>query len=95
MKLMIQKVDIGRCSLIYRTLNDLKEEIYYCLLQDINGISLYRCSQPFREYREEIFEPQSKATIKALVEFQIPKGDSQLEKDCREFIESNELIKGF
>ena len=94
-KFYIEKVDTGRCSLVYKTRNEYFSEIYYCLLQDLDGIALYRCSEPFKQYGEYIYEPQSKCTIKAMTFFQVPMGESKLEKECREFILNHNLITGF
>lgn len=91
----IEKIDTGRCNIVYKTLNVNNEEIYYCLLQDLNGIELYRCSIPFKEYGEYIYEPQSKCSVKSLTEFQIPTGNTNLEKQCREYILSHNLMRGF
>ena len=88
MKFKIYRINEGFCSITYITRNPNNEKIYYCL-QD-NGceqprIELYRCTKKL--------EPDYKVTLKigtkAKELFEIPKGDSNIEKSCKKWIEDN------
>jgi hypothetical protein len=87
------KVDTGRCIVVYQTTNANNETIYYGLMESF-GIQFVRCSQPFKEYGEKIYEPQSEATPKSMIEIELPKGNSLLESKVKEFISNNPLMKG-
>lgn len=89
----IAKVDTGRCIVVYETKNSSNETIFYGLMESF-GIKFVRCSQPFKDYGDWIYEPQSDATIKNLIEIEIPKGNSLLENKVRDYIKSNPLMRG-
>lgn len=90
----ITKVDTGRCIVIYQTKNSSNEVIFYGLMESF-GIKLVRCSQPFKDYGELVYEPQSEATIKNLIDIEIPKGNSSLETKIKNYIQLNHLMRGF
>lgn len=92
--LVLCKVDRGRCSIVYKTHNSLGEQIYYALVE-AQGIEFFRCSQPFREYGESIYEPQSKANPRNTVRVELPMGGSQLEISIRNFINNHPKMVGF
>ena len=79
-KLKIVRVDIGFCQITYSARNPDNQRIFYCL-QDHYGIRLLRCTQEYEpNYEVKFFIP---------TEFEIPKGDSELEGMCREWIKIN------
>lgn len=88
----IEKVDNGRCILIYKTLNSQGQAIFYGFQEGIKELEFFRCSQPFKEYGEEIFEAQSKATIKGPIQMEVPRGSSKLEQRVKSLIEDHPLI---
>ena len=93
--LRIKQMDSGRGALVYETRNSEGERIYYCLMKTFpKTIEFYRCSQPFTEYGEVLYEPQDRATPKAKIKIESPKGDSDLEILIRAYIEDERLMEG-
>lgn len=88
------KVDSGRCSIVYTTRNSLGEQIYYAIVEG-NGLEFFRCSQPFRQYGEYVYEPQSKAHPKNPIRIELPKGNSHLESLARTYINNHSKMLGF
>ena len=84
MQFKIYSIDSGFARINYVTKNEAGQRLFYCL-QDggrFLGIQLFRCGQdgePSHEVKLKI--PLSQV-------FQIPKGDSDLELKCKQYIES-------
>ena len=79
-KLKMVRVDIGFCQITYSTRNPDNQRIFYCL-QEHFGIRLMRCTQEY--------EPNYEVKFLIPTEFEMPKGDSELETLCREWILNN------
>ncbi len=88
------KVDRGRCTIVYTTKNSLGEQIYYALVEG-HRLEFFRCSQPFRQYGEYIYEPQSKAHPRNIIRIELPKGNSPLEGLARNYINTHPKMLGF
>lgn len=88
----IKSIDQGYCRILYETRNSSDEKIYYCLQEDYNDqpVNLYRCTQ------QPWCEPDYIVTIKkdAVLEFEIPTGDTQLENKVKEWIKEHGYGKG-
>lgn len=83
----IHSIDEGFCRINYVGLNRFKQKVYYCLMDNgycgkIN-INLYRSTQEL--------EPEYPVRIKVPAKeiFELPEGNSELIKACREWILNN------
>jgi hypothetical protein len=97
-ELRIKKVDEGRCQVVYETKNVDGEKIYYSInpwSSDSDSCVLYRCSQPFKNGWEKVYEPQNKATPKDTIRVELPEPDTRLGEQVRNFINNNPLMEGF
>ncbi len=85
MKFKLHSIDSGFCRIFYTTRNEHNERLIYCLQDDGRnmGVSLYRCSQDG--------EPSYKVKFKFDLKdnFEAPKGDTELEQNCKRYIENN------
>lgn len=80
-KFKIVKVDTGFCQITYTCRNSENQRIFYCLQDNgpnHGGIRFLRCTQDH--------EPNYEVTLKNPASFEIPTGDSELEKLCRDWI---------
>ncbi len=81
--LVYSHVDEGNCRVYYhRILSDGKKQIkiLYCFQSSyFNSFELYRCSRDG--------EPEIQRPIESITAMDIPKGETQIEKDLTDFID--------
>ena len=86
-KFRIRNINEGFCRVNYVTKNAKGEYIFYCLQWEYfspkNIVNLYRLSQN----GEPSYQVKLKSKAKDM--FEMPRGDSELIKACREWIERN------
>lgn len=76
----IYSIDNGFCRINYKAKNSNNQTVYYCLQDEgkaFGGVVCYRCSKDF--------EPNYPIRY-AKSRFEIPSGDSDIEKVVREYL---------
>ena len=82
----IKDIDQGYCRVLYGIKNDDNQEVYYCIQEEYkNTCKFYRCT--LGPYYEPMYPANVKSGSEVLIE--APKGDSELEKAVRNYIEAN------
>jgi hypothetical protein len=81
-KFKIHSVDSGLCRINYSTRNASNERLIYCIQQDTHD-----SCKLFRSSRDG--EPSYPVQFSHGIEFELPSGDSTIERLAREFILKN------
>lgn len=83
--LNIHSIDNGFCRVMYSAKNEDNQTVYYCLQdegENYGGVILYRCTQDGEPDYPCRFDSGAGWDI-----FEVPQGDSDIEKVVRNFLE--------
>ena len=97
-ELKVIKIDEGRCQVVYETRNQDNEKIYYSInpwSSDSDSCQFFRCSQPFKDGWEKVYEPQSESRPKETIRVQYPNANTRLGEQVKNYIKNNPLMEGF